>query len=81
MCLAIPGEIIKIIDDNTALVRFGATEIEINLSFVENVEPGMYVIAHSGFALTVLDEEEAEIELALWDEMNAVTAAEDVGNV
>jgi hydrogenase expression/formation protein HypC len=81
MCLAIPGEVIECIDATHALVRFGATEIKINLSFVENVKPGMYVIAHSGFALTVLDEAEAKIELALWDEMNAAAVAEDGENV
>lgn len=76
MCLAVPGEVIECLNETEALVRFGATDIVINLSFVEGVKPGMYVIAHSGFALTILDEEEAAAELALWDEMRA--ADEDV---
>ena len=68
MCLAIPGEIVKMIEPDSALVAFGESRIKINLSFVEGVKLGDYVIAHSGFALSVLDEEEAIAQLALWEE-------------
>ena len=66
MCLALPGEIIKFVDDNNAIVKFGDSEIKINLSFIENAKVGDYVIAHSGFALSLLDTEEAEKTLAVW---------------
>jgi hydrogenase expression/formation protein HypC len=68
MCLALPGEVLELIPPDKALVKFGSSTIEINLSFVDNVGPGDYVIAHSGFALTKLDEEEAAAQLALWQE-------------
>jgi hydrogenase expression/formation protein HypC len=66
MCLALPGKIIKFIDDNNAVVKFGESEIKINLSFVDNAKVGDYVIAHSGFALSLLDTEEAEKTLSVW---------------
>ena len=69
MCLAIPGEVRELLDQHRARVRFGASEIVIDIRFVERVEQGDYVIAHSGFALTVLDKEEAAAQLALWAEM------------
>ena len=69
MCLAIPGEVIEMLEGQKARVRFGASEIVIDIRFVEDVKPGDYVIAHSGFALSVLDAEEAAAQLALWAEM------------
>lgn len=66
MCLALPGKIIKFIDDNNAVVKFGESEIKINLSFVDNAKVGDYVIAHSGFALSLLDTEDAEKTLSVW---------------
>jgi len=68
MCLALPGEILELVPPDSALVKFGSSTIEINLALVENVGPGDYIIAHSGFALTKLDEEEAAAQLALWQE-------------
>ena len=68
MCLALPGKIIKFVDKNNAIVRFGGSEIQINLSFVENAKIDDYVIAHSGFALSLLDVEEAEKTLSVWRE-------------
>ena len=53
---------------DSALVKFGSSTIEINLTFVDAVKPGDYIIAHSGFALSKLDEEEAAAQLALWKE-------------
>jgi len=72
MCLALPGEIIEFASENEAKVRFGESEIMINLSFIENPQIGDYVIAHSGFALTVLDTEEAEKDLKLWREFETI---------
>ena len=66
MCLALPGEIVKLLDDNNAIVKFGDSEIKINLSFIEGAKVGDYVIAHSGFALSLLDTDEAEKTLSVW---------------
>ncbi len=63
MCLAVPGEILSIENDDafmrTGRVRFGGIVKEVNLAYVPEANIGDYVIVHVGFALSVLDEEEA----------------------
>jgi len=65
MCLAVPGKITRIIDNNDPLniigkVSFGGVIKDVNLAYVPEAKVGDYVIVHVGFALTILDEEEAE---------------------
>lgn len=63
MCLAVPG---KILDVNgadpimrTGRVDFGGIVKEINLAYVPEAQVGEYVIVHAGFAISTLDEAEA----------------------
>ena len=46
--------------------------VEASLKTVENAKLGDYVIAHSGFALTLLDVEEAEKTLSVWREYKEI---------
>ncbi len=71
MCLAIPGEVVEILDDKRAMVDYGGTRREVDITFVR-AEVGEWVIVHAGFALQILDEEEARETLALWDEALSV---------
>ena len=63
MCLAVPGKLIEIIADDpimrTGRVSFGGVLKEVNLACVPEAAIGDYVIVHVGFALAVVDEEEA----------------------
>ncbi len=63
MCLAIPGKIISITNDDELLragkVSFGGTVKEVNLAYVPEAGEGDYVIVHAGFAISTLDEKEA----------------------
>lgn len=63
MCLAVPGKIIEIIIEDPLLpaarVDFGGVVKEISLAYTSHARPGDYVLAHVGFALTVIDEHEA----------------------
>ena len=70
MCLAIPGKIIKIDSDkNHAMVDYGeGTKRRANISLVD-VKVGEYVLVHAGFAIEVLNENEAKETLALFREM------------
>jgi hydrogenase expression/formation protein HypC len=63
MCLAIPGKVISIEGDR-AKVDFGGVRREVNVSFVE-ASIGDYVIVHAGFAIEILDQEEAEKTLEM----------------
>jgi len=67
MCLAIPGRIIEVLDGRRAMVDYGGTRREADLTFVE-AGVGQYVLVHAGFAMQVLEESEALETLALWDE-------------
>lgn len=68
MCLAIPGRVVEKRGE-LARVDFGdGTLREVDISLVE-VEVGQYVIVHAGFAIQVLDEEEARESLRLWQEL------------
>lgn len=67
MCLAIPGEVLKIEGDR-AWVDFGGVSREVNAALVD-AHVGDYVIVHAGFAIQLLDREEAEESLKIWREM------------
>ena len=63
MCLAIPGKLESIegLDPSfrTGRVNFGGIVKNVNLAYVPDADVGDYVLVHVGFALTVVDEEEA----------------------
>ncbi|HZQ70911.1 MAG TPA: HypC/HybG/HupF family hydrogenase formation chaperone [Terriglobales bacterium] len=84
MCLAVPGRVVEITDTGdlafrVAKVDFGGIRKEINLAFTPEAEVGKYVLVHVGFAISVIDEEEAQRVFRLLDEMGAVK--EDLGEI
>ena len=64
MCLAVPGRILSVAGDEPILrvgrVDFGGLVKEINLAYVPEAAVGDHVLVHVGFAITVIDEAEAE---------------------
>ena len=69
MCLAVPLEIKKIIDDNTATVKQGTADLDVDISLLEHTSIGDYVIVHAGYAIEVLDLDEAETRLDLFKKL------------
>jgi len=67
MCLAIPGQVVEIMEDHMAMIDYGGTRREANIMYVKP-RVGDWVVVHAGFALQILDEEEARETLALWEE-------------
>ena len=68
MCLAIPAKVLEM-EGSVAKVDFGdGTVREVNVSLV-NAHVNEYVIVHAGFAIEVLDEDEAKRTLELWREI------------
>ncbi|MDD5586977.1 MAG: HypC/HybG/HupF family hydrogenase formation chaperone [Alphaproteobacteria bacterium] len=76
MCLAIPARISKLLDGNMAVADLGGVSRTISLALVDNTAVGDYVIVHVGYALSRLDQEEAEKTLKLFAEMNEAGARE-----
>ncbi len=63
MCLAVPGKIVSMEGEELnrlGKVSFGGIIKEVNLAYVPEAKIGDYVIVHVGFALSILDQEEAE---------------------
>jgi hydrogenase expression/formation protein HypC len=64
MCLAVPGKIMSTSGDEplmrTGRVSFGGIVKEVNLAYVPEAQVGDYVIVHVGFAISTLDESEAQ---------------------
>jgi hydrogenase expression/formation protein HypC len=73
MCLGVPGRVTEIYSEHDVLmgrVDFGGISKRICLDHVPRVQPGEYVIVHVGFALSVIDEEEARQVFAFLASMN-----------
>jgi len=63
MCLAIPGEIVEVREDQDlrmGTVRFAGVSRDVCLQYVPDAVPGDYVVVHVGFAISKIDREEAE---------------------
>lgn len=70
MCLALPVKVIELVANDMAIVDLGGVRKEISLALLDAVNIGDYVILHVGYALSVLDPDEAEKTLALFSELN-----------
>jgi len=64
MCLAVPGKIISIEGTDPIFrcgkVNFGGIHKQINLAYVPEAKVGDYVLVHVGFAISTIDEAEAQ---------------------
>ena len=72
MCLGVPGKVIEIFDDGDlrmGTVDFAGIRRAACLAYAPEVELGDYVIVHVGFAISVVDQEEAARSYALLAEM------------
>jgi hydrogenase expression/formation protein HypC len=80
MCLAVPGRItgIRAIEGlRMGDVDFGGVVREICLDWVPEARPGDFVLVHVGFAIGVIDEQEAQETLRLLAELADAERAED----
>ena len=75
MCLAVPAEV-KSIDGVMANVDFGGVTRTANISLVD-AKVGDFVIVHAGYAIQILDREEAEKTLELFRQMLEMEDAGD----
>jgi len=84
MCLAVPGRVVEIMDaDDIAFRRgkvdFGGIKKEINLAYTPEAEIGKYVLVHVGFAISVIDEEEAKRVFQYLEQMGGLE--EELGEI
>ena len=75
MCLAIPGKVVEIAEENglhMGRVDFGGVVKRVCLDYVPEVEVGDYTIVHVGFALSKIDEAEALRTLEVFRQMGVL---------
>lgn len=67
MCLGIPGEVVEIVDEVRHLAKVDVAGVRRNVNYglleEEGIAPGDWVLIHVGFAMSKIDEEEAELAL------------------
>lgn len=71
MCIAIPGKITAILNNNTATVDLGGIRRDINLDLIGGADEsliGNYVLVHVGYAISTMSEEEGQETLELLNE-------------
>ena len=58
MCFAVPLRLMEV-EGTTGTCLMSDVKIEVRLDLLENARPGDYVLVHAGFAIQLMDEEEA----------------------
>ena len=75
MCLGIPGKITKIYKKdslNMGIVDFGGISREVCMDYIPEAQVGQYALIHVGFAISVMDEDEALETLKLLQELTDI---------
>ncbi len=76
MCLAVPGRILSVTGEEltrTGRVDFAGVVKEVSLAYVPEAQVGSYVLVHAGFAISVVDEEEAAKVFEYLKEIDALS--------
>ncbi len=81
MCLGVPGLVVSLDEPGDGLVMgrvsFGGVEREVCFGYASEAKVGSYVLVHVGFAIAVLDEDEAQRILDDFEAIARIVAEED----
>jgi len=76
MCLGIPGQIVDIVDDENSIAKVIVSGVKRNVSVAlvrpEGIGPGDWVLIHVGFAMSKIDEVEAQETMKTLNSMGEV---------
>jgi len=83
MCLAIPAQVVRIVDEVNHIVTVDVSGVrrDVSVAFLEGIRIGDWVIVHTGIAIEHLDEAEARKTLALLAEMDRAVGRGPEGRV
>lgn len=65
MCLGIPAKVTEVDANNQGKVDYLGTKVKVNFALLDGIEVGDWVIVHAGYAISKLNEEEAQETLEL----------------
>ena len=73
MCLAVPGQILDVVDEANRLAKVDVAGVQrnVNVGLLDGVGPGDWVLIHVGFAISQVDEEEAIATRRLLEQLGA----------
>jgi hydrogenase expression/formation protein HypC len=73
VCLAIPGQILEVVDEVNRLARVDVAGVRrtVNIGLLDDAGPGDWVLIHVGFAISQVDEDEARATRDLLERMGA----------
>jgi len=78
MCLAVPVKVVSI-QDTEAEVEIGGVRRRVSIALTPEAKVGDYVLLHTGYAINVIDEAEAQETLKLLTEM--ISFGEDIEEI
>jgi hydrogenase expression/formation protein HypC len=77
MCLGVPGKVIDVYDDALGIamgkISFSGILKDVCLAYTPEAQPGEYVVVHAGFAISVVDEQEAMEVFKMLEQMDELT--------
>ena len=83
MCLGVPGKVLSIGENAQGMimgaVSFAGVNKEICLAYVPETKPGDYVIVHAGFAISIINEQEAAETFEILRQMGELADLEEEG--
>ncbi len=84
MCLGIPGKVLEVFEQDSlpmGKIEFGGIVKEACLAYTPEAEVGDYVLVHVGFAISRIDQQEANEIFQYLDEIQAAGMAEELAEV
>lgn len=69
MCLAVPAQVVNIINEFTVEVETFGNRAQVNTTLVDNIQLGDYVLVHAGMAIEIVDQQSAEESMNLWRDL------------
>lgn len=71
MCLAIPAQVQEFLEDSMIIADFGrGVKREVSIALLgEELKVGDWILIHTGYAVSIMSQEEAMESLALWEEL------------
>ncbi len=80
MCLGVPGKIVDVYNDALGIamgrISFSGILKDVCLAYTPEAQPGEYVVVHAGFAISVVDEQEASEVFRMLEQMDELAELE-----